>query len=137
MQTRRRNTGLVFGLVPVLLLTLAHASAAEELQRRLLFNNDGTNLLWRDDLSMAMVEKHAAECPDAITTYLLCPNGIQKMMYPSAHEELATRGRLPELAAAGNAPFGALRSRENTIQIRNSGAVSIRITSLVLEVTYP
>lgn len=111
MQKRRQSIGLFLGLVPALLLGFTHDLAAQAPQRRLLFNNDGTNLFWRDDLSMAMVEKHAAECPDVITTYLLCPNGIQKMMYPSAHEELATRGRLPELVAAGNDPFGVLLER--------------------------
>ncbi|MBW7866543.1 MAG: family 10 glycosylhydrolase, partial [Candidatus Hydrogenedentes bacterium] len=73
---------------------------------RLLLNNDGTNLFWRDDLSMEMVRRHAAECPDAVTTYLVCPNGIQKMMYPSEIEELSTRGALPRLVAEGHDPFG-------------------------------
>ena len=80
---------------------------AEEPQRRLLFNSDGTNLFWREDVSMEMVAKHVAELPTEITTYLLCPNGIHKMMYPSAHEELSTRGALPALVAAGHDPFGA------------------------------
>lgn len=80
---------------------------AAETQRRLLFNSDGTNLFWRDDVSMEMVAKHVAEVPKDVTTYLLCPNGIHKMMYPSAHEELSTRGALPALVAAGYDPFGA------------------------------
>lgn len=79
----------------------------QALVKRLLLNNDGTNLFWRDDLTMEMVKRHAAECPNAVTTYLLCPNGIQKMMYPSKVEELATRGALPKLVAAGEDPFGA------------------------------
>ncbi len=74
---------------------------------RLIVNNDGTNLFWRDDLSMEMVKRHVAECPNAVTTYMLCPNGIQKMMYPSQHEELATRGGLPKLVSEGLDPFGA------------------------------
>lgn len=74
---------------------------------RLIVNNDGTNLFWRDDLTMDMVRRHAAECPDAVTTYMVCPNGIHKMMYPSALEELSTRGALPALVAQGEDPFGA------------------------------
>jgi hypothetical protein len=74
--------------------------------QRLLVNNDGTNLLWRDDLTPEMVRNHVAECPNAVTTYLLCPNGIQKMLYPSAHEELASRGAIPRLVASGQDPFG-------------------------------
>ncbi|MFH1740032.1 MAG: hypothetical protein ABIH23_13565, partial [bacterium] len=74
--------------------------------RRFLLNNDGSNLFWRDDLSMKLVRRHVSECPDAITTYLLCPNGIQKMFYPSAHEELSTSGVLSSLVAAGEDPFG-------------------------------
>lgn len=76
-------------------------------QHRLIVNNDGTNLFWRDDLTMDMVRRHAAECPDAVTTYMVCPNGIHKMMYPSALEELSTRGALPALVAQGEDPFGA------------------------------
>lgn len=75
-------------------------------QRRLLVNNDGTNLLWRDDLSPEMVRRHVAECPNAVTTYLLCPNGIQRMLFPSKHEQLATRGALPKLVAEGRDLFG-------------------------------
>lgn len=75
---------------------------------RLLVNNDGTNLFWRDDLSLELVKRHAAECPNAVTTYLLCPNGIQKMMYPSKHEELSTRGVLAKLVGEGQDPFGAM-----------------------------
>ena len=82
------------------------AFAAEPPLRRLLVNNDGTNLFWRKDLTPDMVKVHAAECPDAVTTYLLCPNGIQKMMYPGEVEELSTRGALPELVKAGEDPFG-------------------------------
>ncbi len=82
--------------------------------RRLLVNNDGTNLLWRDDLSMDMVKRHAAECPNAVTTYLVCPNGIQKMMYPSKHEALSTRGALPALVAEGKDPFGAFLAELKT-----------------------
>ena len=97
------------------LLFLCAATAAEapgvgstpaSPKRRLLVNNDGTNLLWRNDLTPEMVRRHVAECPNAVTTYLLCPNGIQKMLFPSAHEELATRGGLPKLVAEGHDPFG-------------------------------
>ena len=73
---------------------------------RFLVNNDGTNLFWRDDLSLDMVRRHAAECPDVVTTYLLCPNGIQKMLYPSQYEELTARGGLRRLVEAGEDPFG-------------------------------
>lgn len=55
---------------------------------------------------MEMVRRHVAECPNAVTTYMLCPNGIQKMMYPSQHEELSTRGNLSKLVAEGEDPFG-------------------------------
>lgn len=91
------------------------ASAAEDapaapdrppIQRRLLVNNDGTNLLWRDDLSPEMIQRHAAECPNAVTTYMLCPNGIQKLLYPSEHEELSARGALAKLVGESRDPFG-------------------------------
>ncbi len=82
--------------------------------KRLLVNNDGTNLFWRKDLTLEMVKRHAAECPDAVTTYLLCPNGIQKMMYPGELEELSTRGALPELVKAGEDPFGLFLSELKT-----------------------
>ncbi|HPO12496.1 MAG TPA: right-handed parallel beta-helix repeat-containing protein [Candidatus Hydrogenedentes bacterium] len=55
---------------------------------------------------MEMVRRHVAECPNAVTTYMLCPNGIQKMMYPSQHEELSTRSALPKLVKEGEDPFG-------------------------------
>lgn len=74
--------------------------------RRLLVNNDGTNLLWRDDLTPELVQRHVAECPNAVTTYLLCPNGIQKMLYPSQYEELCAQRTLAALVAAGHDPFG-------------------------------
>ncbi len=83
-------------------------------KKRFLLNNDGTNLLWRDDLTPEMVRRHAAECPNEVTTYLVCPNGIQKMMYPSAHEELATRGKLPALVQSGIDPFGLFLSELKT-----------------------
>ncbi len=82
--------------------------------KRLLVNNDGTNLFWRKDLTLDMVKRRAAECPDAVTTYLLCPNGIQKMMYPGEVEELSTRGALPDLVKAGEDPFGLFLSELKT-----------------------
>ncbi len=73
---------------------------------RLLLNNDGTNVFWREDLTLELVRRHVAECPHAVTTYLLCPNGIQKMLYPSALEEVSERGVLRKLIESGEDPFG-------------------------------
>jgi hypothetical protein len=98
---------LLLACLPVLAAALT-ASAGESafFPKRLLVNNDGTNLFWRKDLTLELVKRQVAECPDAVTTYLLCPNGIQKMMYPSEVEELSTRGALPGLVKAGEDPFG-------------------------------
>ncbi len=107
----KRSILILLCALPMLAPDWIHAQPADNkkkvLQRRLIVNNDGTNLFWRDDLSMEMVKRHVAECPNAVTTYMLCPNGIQKMMYPSQHEELATRGGLPKLVQEGQDPFGA------------------------------
>jgi hypothetical protein len=98
---------LLLACLPVLAAALT-ASAGESafFPKRLLVNNDGTNMFWRDDLTPEMVKRRVAECPDAVTTYLLCPNSIQKMMYPSDLEEMSQRGALPELVKAGEDPFG-------------------------------
>ena len=101
------------------------AFAAEPPLRRLLVNNDGTNLFWRKDLTPDMVKVHAAECPDAVTTYLLCPNGIQKMMYPGEVEELSTRGALPELVKAGEDPFGLFLTELKTRKMEQWGSSTL------------
>lgn len=95
---------VALGILPALGLAAAPGAAAPE--RRLLLNDDGTNIFWRDDLSLELVRRHVAECPHAVTTYLLCPNGIQKMLYPSDREEVSTRGALRKLMEAGEDPFG-------------------------------
>ncbi len=100
-----RRSVLLLACLPVLAISPT-ALAGESPNRRLLVNNDGTNLFWRDDLTLDMVKRRAAECPDAVTTYLLCPNSIQKMMYPSDLEEMSQRGALPDLVKAGEDPFG-------------------------------
>jgi len=79
--------------------------------QRFLLNNDGTNLFWRDDLSMELVAQHVDECPGEVTTYLLCPNGIQTMMYPSALEAVSPHEALRRLVDAGEDPFGAFLAR--------------------------
>ena len=81
------------------------------MQQRFLLNNDGTNLFWRDDLTMELVARHVDECPREVTTYLLCPNGIQTMMYPSAVEALSPHEPLRRLVDAGKDPFGAFLVR--------------------------
>jgi hypothetical protein len=63
----------------------------------LIVNNDGTNLLWRSDLTLEMVRRHIAECPSAVTTYRLCPNGIRKMLYARVGWE--TEAQTPRYSA--------------------------------------
>lgn len=110
------SNGFLRMLECVLVLCFAECASTTEnaptgsdrlpIQRRLLVNNDGTNLLWRDDLTPELIQRHVEECPNAVTTYMLCPNGIQKMLYPSECEELSTRGALARLVGEGRDPFG-------------------------------
>ncbi|HIJ72945.1 MAG TPA: family 10 glycosylhydrolase [Candidatus Hydrogenedentes bacterium] len=79
--------------------------------RRFLFNNDGTNLFFRADLTLELIHAHVDECPKEITTYLLCPNGYQKMMYPSRHEEMVIVPAFRKLVEEGVDPFGAFLER--------------------------
>ena len=91
--------------------TAAMAGSPSAVQQRFLFNNDGTNLFYRDDLSVDLIARHADECPREVTTYLVCPNGHQKMMYPSAIEELTPRPALQRLVEANKDPFGLFLAR--------------------------
>ena len=74
---------------------------------RLLVNDDGTNLFWREDLTPEAVFRQAESIPHGVTTVLVCPNGIQKMLYPSNAEAVSERGRLRQSIAEGQDLFGA------------------------------
>ena len=114
----RKETGMKAAMLCLAMMGLlcfvgsgARAQVERPVKKRFLLNNDGTNLFWRDDLTMDMVARHVDECPDEITTYLLCPNGIQKLMYPSAIEDLTPMPALQRLVEAGEDPFGAFLAR--------------------------
>ena len=99
------------GWTLLVLATIAGADSASVPPSRFLFNNDGTNLFYRDDLSVDLIARHADECPREITTYLVCPNGHQKMMYPSSIEELTPRPALQRMVEVGKDPFGLFLAR--------------------------
>ena len=99
------------GWILMAVVTAAIAGSPPAQQQRFLFNNDGTNLFYRDDLSIDLIARHADECPREVTTYLVCPNGHQKMMYPSAIEELTPRPALQRLVEADKDPFGLFLAR--------------------------
>jgi len=82
---------------------------------RLVVNDDGTNLFWREDLTPEAVFWQAQSIPHGVTTVMVCPNGIQKMLYPSQAEAVSERGKLGRYIAEGRDLFGeyieALRRR--------------------------
>ncbi|HOK89122.1 MAG TPA: right-handed parallel beta-helix repeat-containing protein [Candidatus Hydrogenedentes bacterium] len=112
--TRALAMLLVTGTAWIPLAGLAE-SPADRPAWRLLVNDDGTNLFWREDLTPEAVQFQAGAIPRAVTTVLVCPNGIQKMLYPSSVEAVSERGRLRQYFAEGRDLFGeylaALRHR--------------------------
>jgi hypothetical protein len=77
--------------------------------RRLLLDNDGTNLFLLDlaeDVE-ASVAAAVAECPANVTTYMVCPNGPGKFYYPTKVGEVWEDAKLLVRAhAQGKDPFG-------------------------------
>ena len=76
---------------------------------RFCLDNDGTNFFshtMTDDVEGSIVDAVEA-CPEAVTTYLLCPNSLGKFHFPTAIGEVDdTTDRLQNLHAAGVDPFG-------------------------------
>jgi len=67
---------------------------------RYIIDNDGTNLFLRSPLSDLDLKWAAEQCPDSVTTYMICPNCIGKFMYPCSVGELISRDVAPYLVDA-------------------------------------
>ena len=79
------------------------------METRFLLDNDGSNFFahtMTDDVD-ASIAAAVDACPDAVTTYLLCPNGCGKFYYPTRIGQVYPPARrLPDLHARGIDPFG-------------------------------
>jgi len=87
--------------------------------KRFIIDSDGTNFFGRDPLTREDLRWTVAQLPEAVTTFMLCPNWIGRFMYPCAVGERALEGQGPGLHAAwarGEDPFGELLAL-----IRDSG----------------
>lgn len=79
------------------------------MKRRLLLDNDGTNLF---DLTLTEnidrdVQETVRECPSCVTTYLLCPNCCGKYFHPTRVGEVFPESKMLLAAQAkGKDPFG-------------------------------
>jgi len=85
------------------------------MQKRYILDNDGSNIFAHSDpLNDEVIDRAVQECPDAVTTYLICPNWCGKFFFPTQAGELLPESSAPALHAllkSGKDAFGMFIER--------------------------
>ena len=80
------------------------------MQKRYILDNDGTNIFGHSDpLNDEVIARAVQECPDTVTTYLICPNWCGKFFFPTQVGEVLPESSAPSFHALlkeGKDPLG-------------------------------
>jgi len=85
------------------------------MQKRYILDNDGTNIFGHSDpLNDEVIARAVQECPDTVTTYLICPNWCGKFFFPTQVGEVLPESSAPSFHALlkeGKDPLGMFIER--------------------------